>query len=452
MTAWRYLVEPEPRALGAWTRGAAGRPRAASQAGQHRAKAYVQREHTPQAARRKLEAFYTDDGIARPAAAGVRTLWRSATLRSAAVLGISGVGFAVANLVLARVLPTEEYAVFTLVVALVNVGYPMAAAGVDGMVNRRRLEAGPRLLRRLMQASIPVGARVRGHRPCRIRDLAAGFPDDPVVRRRGQRGAGGRCPVPERAAIRDFPRPEPESESHPAARRRLGPRRGLTPRRDAPGGLDRSASSSPRRWAGRCSSGSGTPSPHHSVDFPWSEALAIAGLSAAGLLLIQIERLMLPHLLPLEELATYGVLAAIAGSLFRVLQMGVGYSLLPRLRAAPGVIERRRLLVQGVPSRRRRGGHGLPAIWVATPRIEDWFLGGKYHLPGALVLAAVVTGFAKVLNGFAQSAVSALAEPRELHLVSVLGWVSVGVAIAGRGGGRAVGPAGRHLWRGHSAG
>jgi len=48
-----------------------------------------------------------------------------------------------------------------------------------------------------------------------------------------------------------------------------------------------------------------------------------------------------------------------------------------------------------------------------------------------LVLAAVVTGFAKVLNGLAQSAVSALAEPRELHLVSVLGWVSVGVAMLG---------------------
>ena len=86
----------------------------------------------------------------------MRALWRSTTLRSAAVLGFSGVGFAVANLVLARALPTEEYAVLTLVVALVNVGYPMAAAGVDGMVNRRRLEAGPRLLRRLMQASIPV--------------------------------------------------------------------------------------------------------------------------------------------------------------------------------------------------------------------------------------------------------------------------------------------------------
>ena len=86
----------------------------------------------------------------------MRRLWRSATLRSVAVLGLSGLGFAVANLVLARALPTEEYAILTLVVALVNVGYPLAAAGVDGVVNRRRVEAGPRLLRRLLRSLVPV--------------------------------------------------------------------------------------------------------------------------------------------------------------------------------------------------------------------------------------------------------------------------------------------------------
>ena len=61
---------------------------------------------------------------------------------------------------------------------------------------------------------------------------------------------------------------------------------------------------------------------------------AFAGLNASGLLLIQLERLVIPHVLPLADLALYGVLGAIAGSLFRVLQMGVGFSLLPRLRAA----------------------------------------------------------------------------------------------------------------------
>ena len=47
------------------------------------------------------------------------------------------------------------------------------------------------------------------------------------------------------------------------------------------------------------------------------------------------------------------------------------------------------------------------------------------------MLAAVVTGLAKVLNGFAESAVAALADPRELSAVSLLGWVAVGIAVLG---------------------
>ena len=41
-------------------------------------------------------------------------LWRSPTLRSATVMGVSGAGFAGANLILARRLPETEYALFTL--------------------------------------------------------------------------------------------------------------------------------------------------------------------------------------------------------------------------------------------------------------------------------------------------------------------------------------------------
>src|SRR6185436_16133469 len=76
----------------------------------------------------------------------------------------------------------------------------------------------------------------------------------------------------------------------------------------------------------------------------WSEALSLAGMDASGLLLVQLDRLLIARLLSLGELATYGVLAAIVGSLFRVLQMGVGYTLIPRLRSATSVMERRRLI------------------------------------------------------------------------------------------------------------
>jgi O-antigen/teichoic acid export membrane protein len=364
----------------------------------------------------------------------VKSLWRSTTLRSAAVLGLSGVGFAVANLVLARALPTEEYALVTLVVALVNVGYPLAAAGVDGMVNRRRLEAGPRLFRRLMRASIPVAIvfatiGLAGYETSVAVALmillcvAAGS---------AVQVAGAQFQSEQRFGISLALHQSPNLILLLVAGWVLaaGSHRAQTPLAVWTAGFLVSAAVG---WSLLFRERHAKP--HRSVDFPWSEAFSIAGLSVAGLLLIQIERLMLPHLLPLEDLATYGVLAAIAGSLFRVLQMGVGYSLLPRLRAAPGVIERRRLLFKEARLVVAVAAVGSVVIWLATPRIEDLFLGGKYHLSGALVLAAVVTGFAKVLNGFAQSAVSALAEPRELHLVSVLGWVSVGVAMLGAAAG-----------------
>ena len=66
----------------------------------------------------------------------MRSLWHSPTLRSVVIYGASGLGFAGANLILARVLPTAEYARFTLVIALVNLSFPLAPGGVDGMVNR----------------------------------------------------------------------------------------------------------------------------------------------------------------------------------------------------------------------------------------------------------------------------------------------------------------------------
>jgi O-antigen/teichoic acid export membrane protein len=87
----------------------------------------------------------------------VRKLWTNPTLRSVFIYGASGLGFTGANLVLARLLPTSEYALFTLVLALVNLGYSLAPVGVDGMVNRHHLEAGPALLRRTLAASLSVG-------------------------------------------------------------------------------------------------------------------------------------------------------------------------------------------------------------------------------------------------------------------------------------------------------
>ena len=90
----------------------------------------------------------------------MKRLWHSPTLRSAFVHGISGVGFAAANVILARVLSAADYALFTLVVALVNLGGAVAPAGVDEIVKRHRLEIGPRLLRQVI--GVATGAGIPG--------------------------------------------------------------------------------------------------------------------------------------------------------------------------------------------------------------------------------------------------------------------------------------------------
>jgi O-antigen/teichoic acid export membrane protein len=168
---------------------------------------------------------------------------------------------------------------------------------------------------------------------------------------------------------------------------------------------------------------------HRGSAFSWHEALAFAGLNASGLVLTQMERLVIPHLLPLAQLALFGVLGAIAGSLFRVLQMGVGFSLLPRLRAAGTVLERRHLIAREARLVGAIALLGSVVIWFATPLVERWFLAGKYHLAGALVLAAIVSGVAKIANAFTKAAASALADPRELSLVNLVGWISAGIAL-----------------------
>jgi O-antigen/teichoic acid export membrane protein len=358
----------------------------------------------------------------------VKKLWYSPTLRSVMVYGASGLGFAGANLILARLLPTTEYALFTLVMALANLGYSLAPAGVDGIVNRRALDAGPGLLHRTLSAALLVGLIF-----VVVAQLTYHMSPLMLVVLFVSTVAGGAMAV----AGAQF-----QSE------RRYAISLGLT---QSPNlvlllaALAVIASDDRQAWLPLVISALGyvvaaaygwsvlfrerVSKPGRETWFPWSEAFAFAGLNAAGLVLIQLDRLIIPWVLPLEELATYGVLAAIAGSLFRVLQMGVGYTLLPRLRVAGSVPERRNLIAQEAKLVALMVIAGSLAIWLVTPMIERWFLEGKYDLTGSLLLAAVVSGVAKIMNAFSKATVTAMATPGELSLVNVLGWASVALAI-----------------------
>ena len=358
----------------------------------------------------------------------MKKLWYSPTLRSVFVYGASGLGFAGANLILARLLPTTEYGLFTLVIALANLGYSLAPAGVDGIVNRRQLDAGPRLLRRTLGASLLVGVVfvLVAEIAYEMSPLTSAVLFISTVSGGAMAVAGAQFQSERRYGISLALTQSPNLFLLIAALAVV-----VFDNREA--------------WLPLIISALGFLAaavygwlvlfrerklhPPRNTWFPWSEAISFAGLNAAGLMLIQLDRLIIPHVLPLEDLATYGVLAAIAGSLFRVLQMGVGYTLVPRLRVAATVVERRYLIAHEAKLVGAMVVAGSVAIWLVTPLIERWFLQGKYHLAGSLLLAAVVSGVAKIMNAFTKSTVTALATPSELSLVNVLGWVSVALAI-----------------------
>lgn len=360
----------------------------------------------------------------------MRRLYSSPTLRTVVVYGAAGAGFAVANLILARVLPTSEYALVTLVMALINIGFYVAPAGLDGVVNRLHLEAGPRLLRQVLVPSVAAGVLF-----ALIAAAAYGTSAALTVMTLVSVASGGALIV----AAGQF-----QSEQ------RFGPSLALLQSTNlvlflaalltaVTGGQDAGlpifvvtvGTVGCALWGWAALFRERHAKPYRSAEVPWREALAFLGMQIAGVVLVQLERLVLPYLLPLHELATYGVLAALAGSLFRVLQMGVGYSLLPRLRRAPDLRQRRRLvarearLVAGVVTL------GSAVIVVAVPLVERWFLAGKYHLTGALVLAMVVSGVAKIANAFAKAAGTAMATPGELSRANLLGWLAVAIALGG---------------------
>lgn len=360
----------------------------------------------------------------------MRRVWESPTLRSMVVYALSGVGFTGSNLILARVLPTEQYAIFTLVIALGNLGYAIAPAGLDGVVTRRHLDASPALLARSARVSMAVGFAFA------VFGLASYGLSLPLSAMLFVSAATGGLMMVAAARF--------QSEQRFARALALNQSPNIVLLLAAGASL---LARVPGAWLPvlistvgfMAAAGYGWTAllrerhrrPPGAVGFSWGEALAFAGLNASGLLLIQLERLVLPHVLPLADLALFGVVGAIAGSVYRVMQMGVGFSLLPRLRAATTVLERRRLVSHEA---RLVGGMVLlasAAIWLFTPLVERWFLAGKYHLAGPLLLAAIVSGVAKIANAFAKAVAAAVAEPRELSRINVSGWVSVGLAVAG---------------------
>ena len=338
--------------------------------------------------------------------------------------GLGGVGYALGNLLLARALPPAQFGVFTLFVALVQIGASLAPIGLEGQVNRRPgrvVSPGRPLLTSVVVATVTailawtlyqMDAALVIALLVSITAGGASHVASAIFQSRLRFGmalslsqglAVALLGMGAVAAIAGGAKPEVLAALvalYYVMSSTVG--WGILARERAPGA---------------------------SGEHSFLEGLSLLGITAAALLLMQLERLLIPRLLTLEDLATFAVVATLAGSPFRMLQMGAGYTLLPRLSAASTPEERQQLVRREAVAITLIGSAAALAILFVAPWIAGWLLAGKYHLSTALMIAALMSGAVKLVDGFATTVVWALGSPRQLAFLNWVSWTCAGIGV-----------------------
>jgi len=326
----------------------------------------------------------------------LRTLYRSPALRSAASFGIGGVAFAVANLIFARAISARDYGLLSLMIGVVAVAGPMAPLGVDYVVVRRGWALNHGLRRQGLLTSALVGLLTVAvaawlYRPglyllaaILVATVATSVSQLVSAHYQSQRQFGismlfiqatnwSLLAIAVVAWMFGIASAAP-SAALIAASGVIIALAGwfLVARRQA---------AEPEAV---------TMSGH------WQEAVSLMLINVTGSALLQLERLVLPMTVGIEQLALFGVAAALVGSPFRMLQMAATFTIVPRMRDAATVAERRRLLRHEFALFCVIMAPASVALWLLAPAIAHWFLHGKYDLGGPLILAMILSGLLKV--------------------------------------------------------
>lgn len=353
------------------------------------------------------------------------------SVRAAGLFALLGIGFAGGSLLLARALSPGQFGITSLWLAVYYVCGGLAPWGAEGVVNRRHIRPGWRLARRtLLTSSTTAMLAVIGasfiypfSSPYLLLLLASiiagGMGTVAAAQFQARhrfttamsiwRGSNLVLPIAAGAALLS-----------PAA----GP---LLPIGVFAAGtvfVSVAGWTGLRRIAVGEESTTGDP-------YRWREAISYFTAASAAAVLPQIERLVIPNLLSLRDLAVFGVLAALVIAPYRMLQAGVAYTLFPRLGKTESRRERRRL-VRGELRLVLPGALlGAVAVWYLAPWVTAEFLGDKYELGNALLLAGLVAGFAKLVESFGRALVSALGTNRELAIYGTTSWLALAAACGG---------------------
>lgn len=375
----------------------------------------------------------------------LRNLVRSASIRAAFVLGAGGVAFTVCNLVLARMLPTEAYGVLTLVIGILSVASLAAPWGLDLVIARRGLTLGPGMRRAVVLTSLASGfataaiAMLVYDLPLTlaaalfVATTAAGVIQGGVAHFQGQQKFGPGAWLLQLSNAALIPAAIASlawSLTTAIAPSLLIAAAGLVGALWTWWLVVRGESRMPVAADARAVPGQGRMAPVV-VSALWREAVSLVAITVASSVFLQLERLVLVPAIGVAALALFGVVAALVGSPFRMIQQAVLFTLIPGMRAANGLQARRALLRREMVLIICAVGLGSVVLWFLAPPLAHLFLGGRYELPEALMLAAIVSGLLKVFSAFATSVAVALGSDRDLRRVSATAWVSIGVSVAG---------------------
>ena len=364
----------------------------------------------------------------------LRALYKSASLRAAAILGLGGVAFTAGNLILAKALPPAEYGLVSLMLGIVAVAGLAAPLGLDLVIGRRGLPLDARLRRAILSTGTLVAIVTTSLSALLYRlDYALLISILVATVGSGLIQAGA---------------------AHFQGQQRFGPATWLvqlsnwmllgTAVLTSVLGLDTASATGTllallTALAGlfawlltRRENPAPTPTPELGSRALVEEGLSLASIHVANSVFLQLERLSLAPVAGVQALALFGVVASLVASPFRMLQMAVLFTLIPSLRSAAGLEERRRLLAREALLVGAVIAAGSVAIWYVAPPLAHWFLSGRYDLSPTLMCAALVSGALKLCSAFATGTVIALAEDKKLRALSLVSWATIGLgAVAG---------------------
>lgn len=363
--------------------------------------------------------------------ARIHKLARSKSVQAAAGFGIGGVAFALANLLLARYFTPLDYALFALILALKEFGLGLGPAGVELVINRRQLAPTRRLAARIVFTSF-LSALLITLVALRVYELQPVLVILLFIMVIG--ATMNHCSAAFFQSMERFTASLAVIQAHNFLLLAVVPV-GLMI-----GGLTLSFVVAVVTAGYLVVATLGWLIARRRLDLShavvsesilFKEGLGGLGIGLVVLIMWQAERLIIPLALTMGDLATFGVLAAIVSAPFRMMQLGIGFTLLPRLRAATSPDAARRLIA----SELRIGAliciGGTAAILLLGPWLIRVLVGDKYDVGLELFIAAIIVGYLRIWQGLAVASVAAVGSARVLGAMNLAGWVALVVAVSG---------------------